>query len=502
MTATKAVPDRMGWDYFVEMDPPVDPSVPLDRQPSLPKFLVQVKSSAKARKSVKVKLSAIKRLVDADLPAFLIFIVIDERSEIIETLLLHIGEKQIEHILTSARKFEARARVDLHNVKISLPLIGSEAIAINNKNIPEYLSIIVKDQNYISWKREFRARCGYGLNSISAHVVFGRDIDEEKVVDLMIGAIPSLRVERMEVRKSRFGIVVDKDVDRIEGATMMVNDHGGGQDGVIIASSRTGGTRASLNVKIRAPAMRGMGRRRTKIRIYNAYIEMICDFEVEKCTFRFHIEPEYICEINALVDGIRFGQTIVQPDCTVEVEVNNRSLMISRALSLDGVRSYWPTILKFAELIVSAARRSGHRKAIETSLSELTNAVDDNESSFVILTKAGIEFTSDFEEPAPPSFPDHSIVILPITMKFKGLIYSAIVNADAEIKLSDDRLHATFVCAVPTIVEELLTEKDRFDSAALNERAQHLGKEVKSDSKCVVTMELQEIEDQLGVAEV
>ncbi|MGY3484784.1 hypothetical protein ACVW1C_002667 [Bradyrhizobium sp. USDA 4011] len=42
---------------------------PLDAQNDLPKFLVQVKSTEKSGAPPRIKLSALKHLVDADLPA-------------------------------------------------------------------------------------------------------------------------------------------------------------------------------------------------------------------------------------------------------------------------------------------------------------------------------------------------------------------------------------------------------------------------------------------------
>jgi len=469
MAATKASPDRMGWDYFVEVEPPVDPSTPLDRQPSLPKFLVQVKSSVKARKSVRVKLSAIKRLVDTDLPAFLTFIVINEFSEIVESRLLHIGERQIEFILSATRKEEARGRTDLHNVKVSLPLDDSEKLNIDSRNIPNSISNIINDNRYMRRKRRFREHCGYGVNSINAHIRFDSDVDDEKIIDFLIGVIPSLRVEKMEVQKSRFGIVVDKDIDRIEGAILTLGNDGG-QDGIIVASSRAAGTRASLEARIRTPAIANLDLRRAKIRVHNSHVEMICNFEKESCAFKFHIDPDRKYSLNALIDAIRFGRVIVQPDCTIEVEVRDESLVVSKAFSLGEDHHYWSKTLEFAELLVSAAQKSGYRKVLETSLSELAQAVDENESAFVTLTKAGVEFTFGMEEPAPALFADHGIVFLPVAMEFQNLIYSAVVKLEAEIKLSDDRLHAKFVCESPTIVEELLVEKGRFEVAVLNAR--------------------------------
>ena len=62
-------PDRLGWDFLLEAAPERASDEPLDQQNELPKFLIQVKATEHATKIPSIKLSALKHLVDSDMPA-------------------------------------------------------------------------------------------------------------------------------------------------------------------------------------------------------------------------------------------------------------------------------------------------------------------------------------------------------------------------------------------------------------------------------------------------
>src|SRR4051812_38129430 len=124
LPASKSDPDCMGWDYLVELDTEIDHSITLDRQGDLKKVLVQIKStdSRTVSKSVNGKLSAFKRLVDADMPAFIAHIEYSGLSSPQRARLLHVGPTQIGAILRTVRQIEQKGRIDLNNVKRTLPL--------------------------------------------------------------------------------------------------------------------------------------------------------------------------------------------------------------------------------------------------------------------------------------------------------------------------------------------------------------------------------------------
>ncbi|KAF0135508.1 MAG: Uncharacterized protein FD152_1309 [Xanthobacteraceae bacterium] len=67
--AQKSHVDRLGWDFLLESEPLRTRDRPLDAQNDLPKFLIQVKSTETSGRAPRIKLSALKHLVDADLPA-------------------------------------------------------------------------------------------------------------------------------------------------------------------------------------------------------------------------------------------------------------------------------------------------------------------------------------------------------------------------------------------------------------------------------------------------
>ncbi|MCG2644934.1 hypothetical protein QY049_15385 [Bradyrhizobium sp. WYCCWR 13022] len=120
--AQKSQADRLGWDYLLEGEPLRMKERPLDSQNDLPKFLIQVKAT-EGSQPPRIKLSALKHLVDADLPAAIVvmFFVKDGRTPI-RTLLVPVDQKMIYDTLKRVRSEEAKGKRNIHRITILVPL--------------------------------------------------------------------------------------------------------------------------------------------------------------------------------------------------------------------------------------------------------------------------------------------------------------------------------------------------------------------------------------------
>ncbi|PSU01657.1 hypothetical protein [Photobacterium iliopiscarium] len=97
--------DTMGWDHLVEF-PYIKSDAPQDKQEKPIECKIQLKSTQRTDKSVNIKLSALKRLVDYTSPAFILFYEYDNSiSPVLEhSYLVHVDEKLITRILKKIRQ--------------------------------------------------------------------------------------------------------------------------------------------------------------------------------------------------------------------------------------------------------------------------------------------------------------------------------------------------------------------------------------------------------------
>lgn len=168
LAASEPDPDEFGWDLFIEFGEEFDPARALDNQNELRKALVQVKATQTASTSVRAKLSALRKLVLTDLPAFIIHMEYgDDLQAPVRARLLHIGRTEMEEILRKVRETEQEGTSSLNEVRLNLSL--SQAIEIDyNQPALRAALLAAMPQGataYGTQKARDRATCGFDENS-------------------------------------------------------------------------------------------------------------------------------------------------------------------------------------------------------------------------------------------------------------------------------------------------------------------------------------------------
>jgi hypothetical protein len=310
LSAEKSNPDKMGWDFFVEFEPEMDLAVPLDRQNDLKKVLVQVKASDAMPGSVRGKVSAFKLLADADLPAFIAQIDYAGRASPRRARLLHIGPDQIEAILRKVRETEKTGSLDLHKVQMSLSMDAAVGIEVTGGNLRQLISNVVPHRlaDYIAAKAMVRTTCGFDERSIKGHVSFASGTRGEDVVGLMIGTVPHLPFTEMVVNRTRFGINLDKDMDRFRNGTLRI-DAKPFQRGKLVAVNASRNRRVEMAVDVIAPAIGGLPKDLRKLRFTNEFVDLVVPSR-GSAEFAFGIDPEIRLPIDVLSNALAFGVTL------------------------------------------------------------------------------------------------------------------------------------------------------------------------------------------------
>lgn len=212
--ATPPEKDRNGWDFLLEFPREHEDSVPLDHQASRLRCWVQVKSTDKQNKTIRVKLSNwINLAKDNFEPAFFLICEFDKQTNCQRAFLVHIGESYIRRVLMELRKLGAKNHQRANQVR--LPIVYNEKdrlSTLDGNGLAEAIKKHVESmENYILWKRNLIEKLGYEDGGRVMNVTFelpdNRQIDPiDHFVNLSLGIIPHVETTRVEINDMRFGI--------------------------------------------------------------------------------------------------------------------------------------------------------------------------------------------------------------------------------------------------------------------------------------------------------
>lgn len=489
LSAVAAKPDRFGWDFFVEFEPEIDSDLPLDSQGDLVKTLAQIKAteSASSPRSVSVKLSALKRLIDTPLPAFLAHIEYRKgQQQPVRARLLHIGPTQIEQVLRKIRQTEKEGRLDIQNVRMSLPLDEAMEIALDGTNVRDLMRSVClsSPEDYATTKASLRKACGYDENSIVVSFLFAEGMTENSMVDLMLGYAPDLPIEGATVTTSRFGISLDKDTKRIGSGRMSieVKPFRRGKIRVLAPGQAHGPT---LDIDVFAPGIPGLSDGERRIRLKNDFLDIELHFGQGRCTIRFNIEPDTRLPVDQLAHALAFGVGLAETGSTLEYQIEPYGW--SNISLADEFSSYrvWRTLHEFVEMLAVALFRHRRGQVVQVSLNEMSEALDNNRTMFAASTRAGARMTFRLTEEIPGPIPDDRAIFMPICIQFHELVYYAVAKANASATLEGNRIR--LVGDKPAIIEDGITERSKLDIKALNKRASDIGRSMSDRISLVVT---------------
>lgn len=499
LSAVSAKPDRNGWDFFVEFEPEVDADIPLDSQGDLIKALVQVKATetSSSPRSVQVKLSALKRLIDTPFPAFLAHLEYrPSQQRPIRARLLHIGPTQIEQILKKIRHKEKAGRIDIHNIKMSLLLDEAMEIAADGENLQDLIRSVCLStpEAYAATKAGLRKSCGYDRNSVMASFSLAEGVGDDAMVDLMLGYVPDLAISDMTMTRSRFGIALDKDTKHIGTGRMSVEVKPF-QRGQVTVMAPDKPQRPALEVDVFAPGIPGLPDEARRIRLKNEFLDISLHFGKGSCTIRFSIDPEKPLPIERLANALAFGVALAEPGAVLEYEIE--PFGSSKIGLTNEFRSYrsWQTLHEFVETLALALFRYRRGQVVEVSLRAMSEALEANRNMFAACSRPGIKLTFQASETPPGTLPTERAIYMPICIEFANLAYHAVVKANASGVVENERTFR-LVGEKPVVIEEGIIDRSELKVEALNERASELGRAASGRDKLVVTTTIDHTQDE------
>lgn len=203
-SANPSVDDQYGWDFVFQL-----PAHASNRPPDLEEAgltaLAQIKSTLKSRSSVGLKLSNALRMAQEATPCFIIVMAFEEgAAEPHSAWVLHIWKDEIAKALEAARRAHLRS-TSLHKATLNLPL--SDAMKCDPLNIGARIEHEVEaiGRDYAGAKASLRNSVGYEDGRGGGTITF-EVTHEDEVFDLLLGRIPDLPVNRVDLREERFGL--------------------------------------------------------------------------------------------------------------------------------------------------------------------------------------------------------------------------------------------------------------------------------------------------------
>jgi hypothetical protein len=450
--------DRLGWDFFAEFQPVRISGVALDEQDDLKKALIQVKATTSTQNSVRGKLSAFKALVDSDLPAFVVVLNLANGKEVRSAHLLHIGEDEIDAVLKKVREVEATGRTVLHRTKISLTLRAAPKIEPDGSNLAEEILGFIgpKTADYISKKAAYRRTCGYEEGSHTATINWTSSTGGKELVDLMLGYIPELKLNKFEVEKKRFGIALKGQAKLMTGGTLRVEPKPNSRVTLLI---RNQDARASLEFDVFSPIPH-VPTALSYGRLKNDFIDIKVHFGKSNLTFNSTLPLTGSYRIDLLTRVLKFlnllsmgGSTLsIGDESAVLAQIDKPVLNFAKVSQLR----------EFAEFLTLLQLKYWPDNAIQTNLEELAKLYWPQKGIFSLINATGVHNNCRIEGvlSAPPS--KWVTLYFPVTLRCFDFTYGMIARID-----SDDAEFETGLVTLPgstvTRVHENCCAKKAFE---------------------------------------
>lgn len=208
-TVHKPDDDRHGWDQLWEYQAD-DDGTPLDRRAGIVNVFVQAKTTD-SRTYEDVKLDVMERAAKDPRPFFFAFVVRGANRKPADFYLLHVKEQTIGETLK--RLIEADidgAREKIHKKKVRLHRRDGHRIAPDDADgLRNYILAEVGDPaTYTKTKQQIVDTIGTEHGGHSATFTLAPGVSDEAVVDLLIGARPSVPISMTEIFRRRFGLEI------------------------------------------------------------------------------------------------------------------------------------------------------------------------------------------------------------------------------------------------------------------------------------------------------
>jgi hypothetical protein len=451
--AQKSHVDRLGWDFLLESEPLRTRDRPLDAQNDLPKFLIQVKSTETPGKAPRIKLSALKHLVDADLPAAVVALFYTKAARLpTRSLLVPVDDALITATLRRVRREEARGNRSIHKTTIPVPLDRALEISPTGERLEKALNTMIGGSvsSYIAAKMSHRQTCGFEDKTVVGTFFVPGEQAAKKISQLFLGGPRELDVFDLTIERRRFGIALENDRDHFRRAVVEVDAPPLLTSTIELATSA--GEWASLEMDVFIPPpLEQLDR--GPVRFANRFLEVILDFDNEHAGLSFNYQGDRVVSFEEAVEIVDVGAILARQDRTLTIRFKGTKLDLALAAE-EGPFAHWLHAAPALRRIVSALARSHRRFAHQIELKSFYNWIEAHNEYLALLSTPGVHMTFPlWSEDAIVEQQD--AILTPFSLAFGDAEYTALVEIPIK-SLTRTENGITLVGGQPNVVADVV----------------------------------------------
>ena len=352
-SATKAGPDKTGWDFLVEVTWDPDPEQPNPFE--LARFgvecLIQVKSTDGPEKKFVVKLSNAIRFAQSHLPCFFLRIHFSDKDTPQAAYLIHFGKDHARRALKRKLKLDLDQDSDHHKRTFSIAYHEPDRLeSLNGIALEKAILSHVSNgpSAYARSKIDFVNTVGRGngqsIVKFSVTSPPAENDPREQLVDLALGLRETIEVHNMGIFDQRFGFTSETPRISLETGHISIIDIEPVDEISLVFKSADHMREETLRTDLIVPAGLGdiLDRESMKVRFVSPFVSVVLPLgKRPKMTFQFkEIDPEEEYLLEDLNAAMRVTSLLIEAadsGDTASIEIRNKSgVMSSGKLDLDG----------------------------------------------------------------------------------------------------------------------------------------------------------------------
>ncbi|MFV7760574.1 DUF4365 domain-containing protein [Shewanella algae] len=202
LISNQSLDDQTGWDFYVEFQN----KKLVEAHDQAPQCKVQVKTTSTDKDYVQVTLSNLQRLATDHLPAFFIFIRLNELGDVIQGYIVHVGKELMKSILEKVHKSDGNS-LNLQSMNVRFSKDNEFDIRSANtlkEVIEEYIGSDFRE--YVKKKQDYCKSVGFegGRNHLSVKLSGKQAILD--LIDVSIGKRELFKAIDSTLSSLRFGV--------------------------------------------------------------------------------------------------------------------------------------------------------------------------------------------------------------------------------------------------------------------------------------------------------
>jgi len=439
---------------MLEADPQRSVEGPLDQQNDLPKFLVQVKATEHATAIPRIKLSALKHLVDADLPAaiaILFYAKGGRRS--VRRLIVPVDETLIADTLRRVRALEAQGNRDIHTVKVPIPTDCATEIGREGEGLADALHSIIgtSPSDYAIRKIHYRETCGFDEEPVVGRFFVPGADARDKIGELFLGGKREIEISHLTIDRRRFGIPLSNDHFYFRDAILEMDAPALFSASIELESDAGDWIALPVDAFVVPPFV--VNQDQTKIRFANRFFEVILDFEKEWAGITFDYAGDRDVDLEEAVSIVEVGAILARPQKKLTIHFRD-ARMVLPATDEEGPFKHWILLASVLRRICSAIIRSGRRPQGPLRLATFYDWVERHAELLALGSTPGVNLF--FPRWSDDNIVDEQVTILtPISVELAGLQYSALIDVPI-VSATRDEKEVKIVGGQPSFIDDVV----------------------------------------------